>query len=170
MTYLLDDFSDSERALFGTTWIQFSDQVMGGLSEGQAQYTQKDSLNCLRLSGAVSLDHMGGFVQVELPLVHSRNLFDAEQYKGVYVLCQSIEPEGYYIHLRTRELSMPWQHYRAAFFPGRIWTECQIPFEAFIPTSTGHPLNVQRLTGLGIVAGRRSFNPELYLAKIGFYA
>lgn len=168
-SFILDDFADAEQARFGTQWIHFTDQVMGGLSEGQSEVTLKDDRSCLHLSGAVSLDNMGGFVQVALPLVHSRYLFDARHFQGVSLLCQSPEPEGYYVHLRTRELSMPWQHYRATFFPGRSWTQCQIPFEAFIPSGTGHPLNLSRLTRLGIVAGRKVFQPELYLAEVGFY-
>ncbi|MFZ1468929.1 MAG: CIA30 family protein [Paracoccaceae bacterium] len=42
-------------------WAYFSDQVMGGESEGQASFGQADGQPVLRLTGAISTANRGGF-------------------------------------------------------------------------------------------------------------
>lgn len=170
MAYLLDDFSREDGcSLFGTEWLIFSDQVMGGCSEVQVRREQDAGGPFLTLEGEVRLENQGGFIQLALPLVHSRYLFDARHFRGVYLQVRAWQHQGWYIHLRTKELSMPWQHYRAAFYPDRDWSTCEIPFELFYPVSTVHPLNLERLTRIGIVAEQNAFQPHLELRAIGFY-
>lgn len=170
MTYLLDDFSRPDGpSLFGTEWIAFTDQVMGGTSQQQITREVYEGVSCLHLRGQVSLENNGGFIQAALPLIQSRYLFDARHFQGVHIVARSPQREGYFLHLRTKELSMPWQHYRAAFFPERDWTPLQIPFAAFYPVSTGHELNLERLTRLGIVAAGRAFEANIHISEVGFY-
>ena len=170
MAYLLDDFQrKDEVSRFGTRWFVFSDQVMGGVSSAQAYYTQAEGTRCLRFEGQVSLENRGGFIQLALPLVHSRYLFDARHFAGIHLRVRSEQDEGWYLHMRTRELSMPWQHYRAAFFPTPDWSTLEIPFDLFYPVSTTHPLNLERLTRIGIVAGQQNFEARLEISQIGFY-
>ncbi|PIQ23577.1 hypothetical protein COW36_13990 [bacterium (Candidatus Blackallbacteria) CG17_big_fil_post_rev_8_21_14_2_50_48_46] len=170
MAYLLDDFSrEDEVSLFGTEWFVFSDQVMGGISQAQASHQQSPDGPLLHFGGKISLENQGGFIQLALPLIHSRYLFDARHFRGVHLLARANQREGWYIHLRTKELSMPWQHYRAPFYPCPDWEIHQIPFELFYPVGTGHPLNLERLTRIGIVAGQRAFQADLELKQIGFY-
>jgi hypothetical protein len=170
MVYLLDDFSRKDDvSLFGTEWILFSDSVMGGESQAYTERLASAQEHCLELGGKVSLAQQGGFIQLALPLVHSRYLFDARHFQGVHLVARSGQSEGWYVHLRTRELSMPWQHYRAAFFPTPEWKIQQIPFELFYPVSTGHPLNLERLTRIGIVAGNKEFQAQIQLKEVGFY-
>jgi hypothetical protein len=170
MAYLLDDFQHpNEVSRFGTRWFIFSDQVMGGCSSARAHYRQHNGLRSLCFEGQVSLENQGGFIQLALPLVHSRYLFDARHFQGVHLRVKAEQREGWYLHLRTRELSMPWQHYRAAFFPTTHWQTLEIPFELFYPIGTNHPLNLERLTRIGIVAGQQDFEAQLELREIGFY-
>jgi hypothetical protein len=170
MAYLLDDFSREDGvSLFGTEWILFSDTVMGGESQAYSQRCKSDKGSCLELGGNVSLAHRGGFIQLALPLVHSRYIFDARHFQGVHLVARANQPEGWFIHLRTRELSMPWQHYRAVFFPTPDWAIHTIPFELFYPVSTSHPLNLERLTRIGIVAGQREFKAAIQIQEVGFY-
>lgn len=171
MAYLLDDFSREDGcSLFGTEWLVFSDQVMGGHSEIRVQRIQEPTGAFLRIKGEVRPENQKGFIQVALPLVHSRYLFDARHFQGVYLQARAWQKEGWSIHLRTKELSMPWQHYRAPFYPTPEWTTYEIPFTLFYPVSTIHPLNLERLTRLGIVAaGEQAFQPQLELRAIGFY-
>lgn len=181
MTYLLDDFATPELSRFGTAWFLFTDQVLDGGSTGSMQIgplaaqdtdsnTSDDTRSRLSLSGEVNSDK--GFIQAALPLVHSRYLFDARHFSGVHLVCRSPgQPAdgGYYLHLRTRELSMPWQHYCAPIQPGSDWSEQRIPFTSFQPTSTTHELNLELLSRIAIVAGQRVFSAELQVAEIGFY-
>ncbi|MGV3525309.1 MAG: CIA30 family protein [Candidatus Sericytochromatia bacterium] len=167
MRYLLDDFQDPARSRFGTEWLPFTDEVMGGSSTVLAQRVEVDGHPCLRLQGEITQPE--GFIQAALPLVHSRYLFDARHFEGVHLVCRSDQPQGYFIHVRTKELSMPWQHYRMAVFPTPEWAVHQLPFSAFIPVSTGHEINLERLTRIGVVAGQRAFHADLLVAEIGFY-
>jgi len=171
MTYLLDDFQDPERSRFGTLWLGFSDQVMGGGSELVWSHlpARDEDPACLQLQGQLQpAPQTGAFVQVALPLVHSRYLFDARHFSGVHLRCCSPEPQGYFIHLRTKELSMPWQHYRAAFVPQPEWSDCQVPFAEFEAVSTTRPLNLERLTRIGVVAALSAAESQAELAETGF--
>ncbi len=172
MTYLLDDFASADQSRFGTSWFLFTDEELGGHSSGKLQIKQADSeQTVLELSGSVRTET--GFIQAALPLIHSRYLFDARHFSGMHLVCRNLNPNsdtsGYYLQLRTRELSMPWQHYSAAIQPGQNWSELQIPFSEFKPISTTHKLNLERLSRVGIVAGLQVFKPDLQIAEIGFY-
>lgn len=169
MRFLLDNFDHPDGvSSFGTEWILFSDQVMGGHSQACVKTLTTSEGPCLHLQGQVNTQD-GGFIQVALPLVHSRYLFDAAHFQGVYLTAKSPHTEGYYIHLRTRELSMPWQHYAAPLRLTPEWKEYQLPFDMFYPVSTGHPLNLERLTRIGLVAANQDFEADLKVAEIGFY-
>ncbi|HMB37435.1 MAG TPA: CIA30 family protein, partial [Wenzhouxiangellaceae bacterium] len=66
---LLDDFSRSDGvSAIGTRWQDFSDRVMGGLSDMQAGIVETERGSVLRMSGQVRLENNGGFIQVRLPL------------------------------------------------------------------------------------------------------
>ena len=60
---ILDDrISGSLSASNGVQWRVITDTVMGGVSSGQLLPTVVEGRNCLRLTGAVSLQNSGGFV------------------------------------------------------------------------------------------------------------
>ena len=45
-------------------WTYVSDQVMGGVSQGQLQFEQQDGEKYARMSGRVSTENNGGFIQI----------------------------------------------------------------------------------------------------------
>ncbi len=66
---ILDDRSrDDLVSSVGTTWRRVADTVMGGVSSGRLQATVMEGRPCLRLTGRVSLDNDGGFLQMSLDL------------------------------------------------------------------------------------------------------
>ena len=70
---VLDDRSSGDdRAQNGARWRLYTDGVMGGISQANIAFDVVDGRRCLRLSGDVSLENNGGFVQValDLALVH----------------------------------------------------------------------------------------------------
>ncbi|HEY9841459.1 MAG TPA: CIA30 family protein, partial [Candidatus Obscuribacterales bacterium] len=157
---------------FGTAWLLFSDQVMDGASQARSVYEIVQGQPCVRLQGELEPGSLNGFIQLALPLVHSRYLFDARHFAGVRLRCRSPQAdggEGFSIQLRTRELSMPWQHYRAPFVPTAEWQHHLIPFADFVPVQTAHVLNLERLSRLAIVAGPPPQSVDLWLAEVGFY-
>lgn len=170
MRFLLDDFALAEQSHFGTAWMLFSDQVMDGASQGQISHEcHEDKTACLHLQGDLNPGERNGFLQLALPLVASRYLFDARHFKGVELTCRATSPTGYWLLLRTKELSMPWQHFRAPLLPTPEWGTHQIPFADFVSFQTSHELNLERLSRLAILAGAPLTKPDLHLAEIGFY-
>lgn len=189
MSYLLDNFSSSERACFGSSWVAHDDQPMGGQSQVELLYQDQQSPASLRLKGHVKLLPAAGYIEAALPLIHSRHLFDASQFAGVYLSAQvsaqvseqvseqvstqaeskSQQVEHFFVRLQTRELSMPWQYYQAAFSPGEQWQSFQIPFAQFQAINTSHALNPERLTRISVAAANLDFAVDLALREIGFY-
>ena len=49
-------------------WVYLADTVMGGISEGTAQFEDQGTSQVIRLSGEVSTANNGGFIQVRSPV------------------------------------------------------------------------------------------------------
>ena len=45
-------------------WEFISDQVMGGVSDGKVEYFKEDDKSYARMTGIVSLENNGGFIQI----------------------------------------------------------------------------------------------------------
>lgn len=169
MNFLLDDFSQLEHSRFGTAWQVLPDPrteaVLSAFDKPLAQLRleRTEAENYLCFSGQQTAAS-----QLVLPLVHSRYLFDARHFKGLYLKARSQESEqSFALILRTKELSMPWQHYRCEFSLSQQWQNLELPFEQFVAISTAHELNTERISKIALAATSHSF--ELQLAEIGFY-
>jgi len=167
--WLIDDFSRPDgRSALGPEWRFFADTVMGGVSRGQAGRDSIAGESCLRLTGQVSLENNGGFVQVALPLEGPDGPLNAGAWKGIRLLVRGTG--GVYdVHLRTGETRHPWQYYRASFPVTEEWASVDLPFDAFQPASLREPLDPAQLTRVGIVAARRAFQADVAVATLSFY-
>jgi len=165
---LLDDFGDEVSAL-GTRWEGFTDKVMGGVSELQVRRESSEAGALLHLSGRVSLENNGGFIQVRLFLHRDRKPFDAGQYRGVELRVRGRE-DGYYVHLRTTRTVFPWSYYAQQFPVQEQWTLVRLPFEGFAAENMlpGAP-NVSRLVSIAIVAAKKEFPADLYVDSVALY-
>lgn len=168
-TMLLDDFArDDGRSSIGTSWRFFSDTVMGGVSNGASAREVVDGRRCLRLTGRVSLENNGGFIQVALPLHPSDKPVDAGAYKGIRLLVRG-NGERYYVHLRSRSTWLPWQYYAAPFETTGSWEVVDVPFAAFEPASLRAPLDTKGLKRVAIVAAKRAFDADVAIARVELY-
>lgn len=143
-----------------------SDQVMGGVSEGEARIEEEAGVRYLRLTGTVSTDNRGGFLQARVTL--DTALPEAAQ--GVVVRVRGTGGR-YFVHLRTRGTVLPWQYYQAGFETSGDWQEFRIPFSAFAPSgallrATPDPASV---TSLAAVAYGRDHQADLSFRWIGLY-
>lgn len=165
---VIDDRSgDTTAATIGSAWRMVTDGVMGGVSQGRLSLDDRDGRNCLRLQGKVSTANNGGFVQVALDLPDDPPV-DATPYAGV-ALTVSGNGEAYNLHLRTSDLWLPWQSYRASFVAQPEWHTVHLPFSGFEPYRTGQALRTDRLRRLGIVAIGRNFEADVCIARVWFY-
>jgi hypothetical protein len=164
----IDDRGSADlQASHGGTWRLVTDQVMGGVSHGQLQADRHLGRDCLRLRGAVSTANNGGFVQMALDLAAGAP-FDASAYSGV-ALQVAGNGEAYNLHLRTSDLGLPWQSYRASFVAAPDWQEVRIPFSALQAYRTDRPFRASRLVRLGLVAIGREFQADLCLGALRLY-
>jgi hypothetical protein len=152
----------------GTRWESVTDRVMGGLSDAALVRETYQGHCCLRLRGEVRLDNNGGFLQMALDLDSRGGEFDASEWSGLELVVQG-NGERYGVHLRTGDLTRPWQSYRAGFPTGPQWAEVRLPFRDFTAHRTAAPLNLKRVRRLGLVAIGRAFQADLRLARIRLY-
>ncbi len=95
MVYLLDDFTDAN--VVARRWRVFSDRVMGGVSNARADLQVVAGRSALRLSGRVTLERNGGFIQVARSLEGER--FDAAKFDGIQLaVCGT--PGSYFVAAR----------------------------------------------------------------------
>lgn len=149
-------------------WRLVTDSVMGGLSEGTLTRETIDNRLALRMHGRVSLEKNGGFLQMALDLSTDQTAVDGSEWQGIELdVCGPAEE--YAVHLRTTELSRPWQSYRQPFKVKPEWQTLRLPFNNFIAHRTETPLNLGKLKRIGIVAIGREFEADLALSGLRFY-
>jgi len=146
-------------------WQTADDRVMGGVSVAHLHVDSQNFGACL--SGRVSLENRGGFVQMKWPL--ATNAGDtAAMMHGVYLEVRG-NHEDYNLHLRTTQLWLPWQSFRHRFFADDQWRMVFLPFRDFEPHSTMQSLNPQEIRTIAVVALGRAFDADVCVRKMGFY-
>jgi hypothetical protein len=156
------EFSVSDPA----RWDYFSDQVMGGISEGQVSFDSVDEQPVLRLSGHVSTANRGGFIQARTTL--NAPLHDTAQ--GIILNVRG-NTQPYYLHIRTKWTVLPWQLYQAEFDTSQDWQEVRIPFEAFAPYGglLRQSFKKSDVRSIAVVAFGRDYDADLFVRAIGVY-
>ncbi len=166
---IIDDLSRPGLiSTFNTRWRGVSDKVMGGVTEVSIVNDVIDAQPCLRLTGDVSLENNGGFLQAVLPLAQDQKIFDASGYTGVQFLVHG-NGEQYSIHLRTPDNSRSWQSYRAHFIAKPAWATIIVPFSSFVPYRLKKSLDTRCLRRISFVAIGRAFHADLAIGGVRLY-
>lgn len=143
-------------------WTYLSDQVMGGVSEGEARAQGGH----LHLRGDVSTRNRGGFIQTRTDLARR---FPADA-TGLVIRVRG-NGERYFVHLRTDGTVLPWQYYQAAFETTGAWRQVFLPFTAF--RASGKMLRTtprpETVKSLGFVAYGRDHRADLSAQWLGIY-
>ena len=124
-----------------------------------------DGQTCLRLSGDVRMENGGGFLQASLSLSTDDELLDASKFTGVQLSVRG-NGENYSVHLRTPDCERPWQSYRCGFQAPAHWETIHLTFTSFNPHRLEVPLDLTRLTRMGLVAIGRPFRADLAVSEI----
>ncbi len=165
---IIDDRSSGNLSTnLGTQWRLVTDQVMGGVSNGELNLGDYKGRNCLCMRGNVSTDNNGGFVQIALDLSQGEPL-DASAYTGVE-LSVAGNNEPYNVHFRTTDLWLPWQSYRFTFQALPEWQTIRIPFASLEAYRTITKFRQDKLKRIGLVGIGRDFKADLCVASIKFY-
>ena len=155
------------RTLHGTSWRLVTDQVMGGISDGQLTVDEAAGRPCIRLHGRVRLENSGGFLQAALDLKgEASGAFSS--YEGVLLDVYG-NGESYNVHLRTAAARLPWQSYRASFQAPARWQTVRLPFSRFEPYRINTTLDVSQMRRIGIVAIGRAYSADLCLGRLALY-
>ncbi|MEM1430911.1 MAG: CIA30 family protein [Pseudomonadota bacterium] len=144
-------------------WRFVSDQVMGGVSTGRAERLE----GAIHLSGRVSTENRGGFIQVRMDLAAPF----PTQTSGLRLEVRG-NGERYFVHLRTRGSVLPWQYYQAGFPTGPDWSEVRLPFASFAPSGLGlrRTPNPASVVSIGLVAFGRDHDADLFVRSVEAYA
>jgi hypothetical protein len=165
---IIDDRSSGDaRSSLGTAWHMVTDAVMGGVSQGRLSADTVQGLSCLHISGSVSLENNGGFVQASLNLSPD-GLLDASDYLGFEIEVYG-NNEIYNLHLRTADTDIVWQSYRVSFAAPPRWQSLRLPFASFQSHRIAVPLDLHRLKRIGVVAIGREVSADVCVARVGLY-
>ena len=164
---ILDKLENPGQTVQAQRWAFFTDGVMGGLSEGNAKISSIDGVPCYKMTGNVTTENNGGFIQIRTiidPLIKTKD------YTGIYLKIFG-NNKNYSLHIRTPFTLAPWQYYSHKFKAENKWLEIKAPFANFKKSNIYQPRELQNqyLKSIGLVAGFDNFFADVCLAEIGFY-
>jgi hypothetical protein len=166
---LLSDFSGVEPyVLPAAGWRGFSDRVMGGVSDASLDKSTVDGKNCLRLTGTVTRESNGGFIQMAMYFGSRDAELDGSAYKGLEMLVYG-NNENYNVHVRTADCGWYDESYRYTFFAKPEWQQLRIPWVDFKPNGLDVPLDSRRVNRIAILGWMREFHADIALARIALY-
>jgi hypothetical protein len=167
---VIDDLSrEPPLSTIGTRWQLFTDRVMGGVSKGTLTREIVAGRPAIRMRGDVNLENNGGFIQIAIDLVPDGKAKDASDWGGVELDVFG-NGEEYNIHLRTEDVTQPWQSYRQSFRAGPQWQTVHFRFEDFVPYRTDIALDIRRVRRVGIVAIGRAFSADVCVGALRYMA
>lgn len=139
-----------------TRWRYISDGVMGGVSQGRAEITADG----LRLTGQVSTDNNGGFIQVR----------HAVQGLAGQALVLRVRGNGqrYTVFLRTSDARRPWHNYKVSFIAGAEWSDVRLPYSSFERSNGVLPENLRPtdVISIGIAGYGADYTADLTVAEV----
>lgn len=141
-------------------WSYLADTVMGGVSEGTARIED----GALRLTGTVSTENSGGFIQARTEVDGAPDGAD-----GLRIEVRG-NGDTYFIHLRTRRTRLPWQYYQARFETSTGWNEVTLRWSDFRPSGRLLPPRPApaELRSVGLVAYGRDHEADVSLRAFGW--
>ena len=153
----------------GAGWRGFSDRVMGGVSNANLDQDIVAGKSCLRLSGNVTRESNGGFIQMALYFGRNYDELDASDYSGVELLVHG-NNEDYNVHIRTSDCGWHDESYRHTLFVPAKWQRVRIPWQDFTANKVNKPLDPGSLQRIALLGWMREFEADIALAEISLYS
>ncbi len=149
-----------------TRWRFFTDGVMGGVSTGQVAFLKEGDQPFARMTGTVSTENNGGFIQMRMDLPDGA----PDDATGVRLVARGNDQQ-YFVHLRTSGTVLPWQYYQAGFEVTGNWAELRLPFDTFKRSGRllGAVPRADSLKSIAVVAYGRDHQAGIDVREVGFY-
>lgn len=160
--------ADTMSEALKANWEYVADTVMGGVSSGQAAAETVAGRDAVRLTGDVSLDNNGGFVQMAFDLRSDGEGRDLSAFTGIELDVIG-NGEAYDLRLRTDQLTKPWQSFRTEFTAPEVWTTVQLPFSSFVPHRTEAEIDLTAIRRIGVLAIGREFRADVAVGGVRLY-
>lgn len=151
---VLFDFVDASQA---KRWLAVNDNVMGGVSKGEAS-PAPDS--CLLFSGSISLENNGGFASIRCQPAD----FDLDGFDGLRIRVKG-DGRKYQFRLR-RDRNLDGIAFKCEFETvENEWIEVELPFASFLPSFRGkiltdvEPLDPSDIRQLGFLIADKKAGP-----------
>ena len=162
-------------------WRFFSDQVMGGVSEGQVSLEQDGDKIFIRLYGDVRTANNGGFIQLRTStsLSNKPSMFEklhsskknGKKLQGIRLKVKG-NGEKYHIFIQTTIFyRLPTGYHIATFDTSPNWKMVDLPFNKFkeLNSNKNSNFDANNIKTFGIVAYGRDFTSDLSVSSIEFY-
>src|SRR5690554_1979716 len=146
-------------------WLVISDQVMGGVSTAALHQDQRQNSNCNCLVGRTSLDNNGGFVQMRLDIDPD---WLRPDYRGVFIELYGTAHD-YNLHIKTIQLTRPWQSYRCTLAVQPQWTRFILPYAQLQAHRTDAELQPVQIRSVAVVAIGQAFAVDVCVRRFGFF-
>ena len=157
---MIDNFDNNPEK----RWIFFADTVMGGKSSGNVTFSSDTNNNLARLTGNVTTQNNGGFIQIR------KKVLDLDNSINEVKLMVKGNNQVYHVFIRTSGTILPWQYYKAEFKATNEWTKISIPIANFQRSSSflSKKINPNSIKSIGLVAYGRDFKADLYISNVSF--
>jgi len=166
---VLSDFAGGDEFVMpGASWRGFSDRVMGGVSDAEFRRVVLAGRKCVRLSGRVTRDNGGGFIQMALDLGSRAAPFDGSAYAGLELLVYGND-EDYNCHIRTSDCGWYDQSYRLTFRAQPRWQRLRFAWRDFAPNGVTPVLDTSTLRRIALLGWMRDFRADIALAEMSLY-
>ena len=148
-----------------SSWRYIADDVMGGISSGKVEFINIDGKSNALLTGKVSTENNGGFIQIRKEL---KNI-NLSKVNSIRIVARG-NNEKYYIFLRTTGTILPWQYYSHEFDVRSEYGEFIMQIKDFKKSGMllANQINPKKITSIGIVAYGRDHYAELYVKELEF--
>ena len=147
-------------------WQIFTDQVMGGKSNGKLEFLSEENNHFARMTGDVSTKNNGGFIQFRAGILQKLD----GSFKGIKLKVRG-NNQNYFIHIRTSGSVLPWQYYDKEFFASNEWNEVELNISDFKKSSTfmRKKFKASSIKTIGIVAYGREHKAKIEVSEISIY-
>ncbi len=164
---ILDNLNTPGKTNQDQKWFFITDKVMGGRSEGKVEIDKMQKKICYRMSGNVTTENNGGFIQIRTSIIPNINI---NKFNGIYIKIFG-NNKKYNLFIRTGLTLAPWQYYSFSFFSPDEWIEVKAPFDEFKKSNFYQPKKLlnQKIKSIGLVAAFNDFKSDICLSEIGFY-